>query len=108
MKYFVVIYNGNVKGLFEFADSHDEQSVASYFPGSPVVVDVTSMIYRPGPGWTYDGQDFTPPEPKEPDVSYYDKAKELIAQIDKQALISTNSGKALAAIACLLLDEEMD
>jgi hypothetical protein len=27
-----------------------------------VIVDVTALEYGPGPGWTYDGSTFTPPE----------------------------------------------
>lgn len=52
---------GTVEGTY-MADQAwvDQQAEPTWY------VDVTGMDPCPGPGWTYDGQDFTPPAPSAP------------------------------------------
>lgn len=50
---FAIIESGTVRNVI----------LADAWPNG---IDVTDLTPRPGPGWTYDGEAFTPPAPDEP------------------------------------------
>lgn len=65
---FALVKDGFVSNVIVLGESDDSSALPPLF-GVDEAVNVTAwQPQRPGPGWLWDGQAFTPPPPAEPET----------------------------------------